>query len=80
MRVYDYKCESEHVSEHFVKDDNVNSVSCPTCGANAIRLLPAPQSKLEGITGAFPGAADKWVRLREDHMKYERKTDRTSRS
>jgi putative FmdB family regulatory protein len=76
MRVFDYKCQSGHVSEHFVKDANVNSVLCPTCGANAERQIPAPQPKLEGLTGAFPGAASAWERKRYERMKYERKTDR----
>lgn len=80
MRVYDYKCDSGHVSEHFVKNDQVVCVSCPTCGANAARQIPAPLSNLEGITGAFPGAALKWESKRESRMSYERKADRTSRT
>jgi hypothetical protein len=28
---------------------------------------------LEGITGAFPGAADKWVKVRAERLKQEQK-------
>lgn len=37
------------------------------------RLVAAPRAQLEGITGAFPGAADKWTKRRESHMAKERR-------
>ena len=33
--------------------------------------LGAPRAKLEGITGSFPGAHDRWARIREEkHRKH----------
>ena len=69
--IFDFRCAGGHVSEHFV-DGDTPSVQCPTCQQIAMRLVAAPRAKLEGITGAFPGAADKWARNRESHMARER--------
>lgn len=71
IKVFDFLCHNGHRSEHFVNDD-IFEVECH-CGAMGHRQISAPRAKLEGITGAFPGAADKWVRNRESHMKKERK-------
>jgi hypothetical protein len=36
-------------------------------------MIAAPRCQLEGITGAFPGAAMAWERKREQKMAQERK-------
>ena len=72
IRVWDFRCNAGHVSEHFV-DDDCKIVTCKTCNEYAYRQLAAPRAHLDGISGHFPGAADKWVRNRESHMKYEKK-------
>lgn len=71
IRVFDFRCPEGHVAEHFV--ENETAVECSTCGKLALRQPAAPRSKLEPFTGAFPGAADKWVRDRESKMKQESK-------
>lgn len=71
LRVYDFRCPQGHVTEHFV-DAVIEEVQCH-CECMATRCLSAPRSKLEGITGAFPGAADKWERNRASHMRKEQK-------
>lgn len=71
LRVFDFRCAQDHVLERFVSDDIVEH-QCD-CGAMGQRQLAAPRAKLEGITGAFPGAADKWEKNRESHMAKERK-------
>jgi hypothetical protein len=72
LRVFDFKCAAGHVSEHFVEPGTA-AVQCPHCDQLALRQISAPRFELEGITGAFPGAADKWVRDRESKMKQEQK-------
>lgn len=72
IRVWDFRCVAGHVSEHFVEKETC-AVRCPECDQLALRQVAAPRSKLEPFTGAFPGAADKWVRDREDHMRKERR-------
>ena len=72
IRVFDFQCADGHRNEMFVEAD-VISMQCVTCGKIAQRMIAAPRCQLEGITGDFPGAADKWVRLRESKMKQEAK-------
>jgi len=69
---FDFKCENNHVSERFI-DDSIETTSCKECGLPAIKMLSTPRIHLEGITGAFPGAADKWVKDRAEKLKYEQK-------
>ena len=71
-RMYEFMCADGHVTEHLI-DDSYRTALCKECGANAIRILSTPQIKLEGITGAFPGAADKWVKNRAEKLQQERK-------
>lgn len=71
IRVFDFRCPANHVSEHFVEHET--AVQCPQCDQLALRQVAAPRPKLEPFTGAFPGAADKWVRDRESRMARERK-------
>ena len=77
MRIlFDFRCAAGHVSEHFV-DAEARAVRCPECGFLASRQISAPRAQLEGITGAFPSAADKWVRNRESHMAREQHNKET---
>lgn len=72
IRVFDFRCVHGHVSEHFVGAET-RAVQCPECDQLALRLPSAARAKLEPFTGAFPGAADKWVRDRESKMAKERR-------
>jgi DNA-directed RNA polymerase subunit RPC12/RpoP len=59
------KCDKAF--ERFI-DTNAEYVECD-CGGVAYRMIGMPTVKLEGITGAFPGAAEKWARVREDNAR-----------
>lgn len=74
IRVFDFRCTNGHVSEHFVQQET--SVQCPECDQLALRQLAAPRAKLDGCSGHFPSAADKWERNRESHMRRERHNQR----
>lgn len=71
-RIYEFLCVNLHKSEHYI-DENIRTAPCKECGEGAIRILSTPRIALEGITGAFPGAADKWVRNRAEKLKQEQK-------
>ncbi len=71
-RMYEFMCADGHVTEHLI-DDSRRTALCKECSANAIRILSTPQIKLEGITGSFPGAADKWVKVRAERLRQEQK-------
>ena len=69
MRIInDFQCSEGHTTEHLVEHTQ-NTVVCPVCGKRAQRQLAAPRSKLEGITGAFPSAYDKWAKVHEQAAK-----------
>ena len=69
MRVlYDFTCESCGNTEEKFVDTNTRSVPC-VCGKNMKRDIAMPTVSLEGITGAFPGAHDKWARIREEKFR-----------
>lgn len=69
---FDFQCEDKHLNEHFV-DMSVRNINCKECGKDSVRIISSPQIKLEGITGSFPGAADKWVKKRAEKLQQERK-------
>jgi len=73
VRVYDFRCAGGHVTEVFV-DHECLVVECPQCGDLADRTMPAPRSKLEGFTGAFPTAADAWERVRASRQRADERT------
>ncbi len=71
-RLFDFLCDNAHITERLV-DESVRVLTCPECGKEAHRLIPSPQVKLEGITGAFPGAYDRWEKVRAEKLKQEQK-------
>lgn len=71
-RMFDFMCPQWHVTEHFI-DIETKETECPVCKETAQRVVSAPNIKLEGITGDFPGAHDRWARIRAEKLKQERK-------
>lgn len=75
IRAFDFKCTNEHLSERFVSSETLE-VKCE-CGEVAHRVVSKPNFKLDGVTGNFPTAADKWARVHKEaavvaNAKYER--------
>lgn len=68
----DFKCADGHVTEA-LREDSVTTIVCTHCGKDAIKALAAPRSNLEGFSGAFPDAYDRWARVRADKLKVEQK-------
>ena len=71
-RMFDFLCQDGHESERLV-DDSIRIIECPACGKDANRLVSSPQVKLEGFTGAFPDAYDRWSKVRAEKLKQEQK-------
>ncbi len=64
----DFVCEKcGKVQERFIDSETI-AVDC-ACGDVAKRQIGMPHVSLEGITGAFPGAHDRWARIREDRAR-----------
>jgi hypothetical protein len=70
-RIFEFACPEGHITERLV-DSEQRTVLC-RCFAEAERIVSAPRVNLEGITGAFPGAYDKWERVRKEKLAQERK-------
>lgn len=70
-RMFEFACPCGQVFEKLV-DDTIRAVDC-SCGLQAERIMSAPSVKLEGITGAFPGAYSRWERVRAEKLQQERK-------
>jgi len=67
-QMFDFCCGGcGSVFERLV-DSEYKSVECE-CGKTATRMMSMPTVRLEGVTGAFPGAHDKWARIREDNAR-----------
>lgn len=71
-RIFEFLCTNDHLTEQFI-DEDARTAVCRECGAEAMRQISTPRINLEGITGAFPGAADKWVKKRAEKLKQEQK-------
>lgn len=64
IRAFDFQCSEGHTQEYFVHSDS-KTVECKVCGERAYRVVSMPNFKLDGITGDFPTAYDKWARVHE---------------
>lgn len=60
------------VTERLI-DHEYHTIECPECQGDAIEQMSMPTVKLEGITGSFPGAADRWARIREENARIKGK-------
>ena len=68
----DYLCRScETVFERYI-DKDIEQVTCE-CGGLADRLVGMPRVALDGTNPDFPGAYDKWARVREENAKIKAK-------
>ena len=53
--------------EKYIETD-VLQIDCE-CGSTAYRMIGMPSIALDGTDSSFPGAYDKWARIREDRAK-----------
>lgn len=68
IKVYDFRCSNNHVTEQFVS--GVTEIAkCPKCGEEARRIISGGNFKLDAISGDFPGATMKWAREHEKAAK-----------
>lgn len=73
-RMYEFVCGSCHrIAEKLTGYETVE-VQCE-CGELAARKISAPSIKLEGWSGSFPGAANKFDRIHREKLNAERKAN-----
>lgn len=71
--LYDFRCtECEHKFERLAKMVD-RQTECPQCGAVANRLISTPRlDPRMGLDPDFPGAYDKWAKVRKQRTAIER--------
>jgi putative FmdB family regulatory protein len=58
-RIFEFKCQKcKEIFDEYT--EYKQHTECPLCGGQADKIISAPRIDLEGITGAFPGAAWAW--------------------
>jgi putative FmdB family regulatory protein len=62
--LYDFKCECGHVFEAFASIHD-RTHECGRCGNEALRQISAARIKLEGWSGHFPTAKQKFIKMHE---------------
>ena len=70
MILYDFQCECGSKFEALAKMSDL-TYECKRCGKMASRLISTPRIKLEGWSGHFPTAKQKFIKM---HEKEARKT------
>jgi putative FmdB family regulatory protein len=64
MFLYDFLCKCGNKFEGLARIDDKTHL-CERCGEKAIRLVSAPMIKLEGWSGHFPTAKQKFIKMHE---------------
>jgi putative FmdB family regulatory protein len=75
MPLYDYYCQKCDIKfEAMNKIDERNTTECSTCHS-ICKQVPSPvRSKLDPISGDFPGATMQWEKNHSQKLAQERKT------
>lgn len=67
-RIYDVRCTAcSEVTEAFGYADD--TFRCGTCGSEAKRIISPVRSKLDGTSGDFPTASQKWADMHRREAK-----------
>jgi len=73
-RMYEFECGTCHQVTEKLTGYETAEVQC-FCGEKATRKVSAPAIKLEGWSGSFPGAANKFDRIHREKLAAERKAN-----
>jgi len=71
-RLYSFQCSSCDNSFDELTEYTI-TLKCPQCGGIATKIVNSVNVKLEGITGAFPGAYFAWEKKHKQKLDQERK-------
>lgn len=75
MPTYEYLCfDCGEVTEDLRKvNGRLNDMVCPVCNGKAEFIVSTPQIRLDGCSGDFPTASDRWERIHKEKLVAERK-------
>lgn len=72
--MYDFVCVCGQRTEELVVYET-SEIPCGGCGGVALKTISAPAIKLEGWSGSFPGAANKFDRIHREKLAAEQKAN-----
>lgn len=73
-RMYEFVCICGQRTERLTGYET-SEVPCGGCGGVALKTISAPAIKLEGWSGSFPGAANKFDRIHREKLAAEQKAN-----
>ena len=73
-RLYEFKCEKDHITEQLV-DETIKVSPCRECDGMATRIISPTGIYLEPFSGQYPAAYDRWTRVRAEKLAQEKKTN-----
>lgn len=76
LKLYDFECEAcSFVFEDLVHNE-VMALPCTSCGGKSDRLISAPRIDFlhMGLDPGFPGAYEKWAKVKTEHHKTDKGT------
>lgn len=62
-KLFDGRCPQGHVNEFWGELDETQV--CPDCGGDATRIITPVRFVLEGASGHFPTATQRWIKEHE---------------
>ncbi len=73
-RLRDFRCDRCGSEREELVEAETLQVEC-SCGQMMDRQIGMPRIGLEGISGAFPSAADRWANVREQKARIAQKKE-----
>jgi putative FmdB family regulatory protein len=75
-KLFEFQCS--HCNHYFEElTEYTKTLTCPSCGKEADKLISTPRVHLEGHSGSFPGAAMSWEKKRKQKLADEKKKANT---
>jgi rRNA maturation protein Nop10 len=68
----DFWCASCASTEEYFVENDLTTTACQVCGQDATKVISPIRFQLEGVSGDFPTAADRWVKRREEKIAQEK--------
>ena len=73
--IRDFRCSHCGTTTERLVDTEYKVIECPECHGDALEMISMPTVRLDGTDPGFPGAYDKWARVREDNHRNKVKRD-----
>ena len=65
--MFEFVCDTCGVFDRYI-DSALHTAECD-CGSTGKRIISAPAVRLDGTDPSFPGAYERWAKIREDNAR-----------